>query len=196
MQPEEVVTMLNEYFTIMVEIVFSCNGMLDKFVGDQLMAVFGHMSADAEGAKNGVLAALKMQQATEALMQKRAADNLPTFQIGIGINTGSAIIGNVGSENRMDYTVIGDTVNAASRLEEQAKAGEIIIGEQTYKHMPEKIQVKNRIELPVKNRLQPVACYTIKRKTLSATPQQDKRSTKHRTTFQKGTSCGVAVAPA
>jgi len=196
MQPEDVVTMLNEYFTIMVEIVFSCNGMLDKFVGDQLMAVFGHMSGDAEGAKNGVLAALKMQQATEALMRKRAGDNLPTFQIGIGINTGSAIIGNVGSENRMDYTVIGDTVNAASRLEEQAKAGEIIIGEQTYRHMPGTIQVKNRIELPVKNRLQPVACYTIRQKTLSTAPQQGKRSTNHRPTFHKRANRGVVVAPA
>lgn len=178
MKPEEVVTMLNEYFTIMVEIVFSCNGMLDKFVGDQLMAVFGHMSGDAEGAKNGVLAALKMQQETEALMRKRAGEHLPTFQIGIGINTGSAIIGNVGSENRMDYTVIGDTVNAAARLEEQAKAGEIIIGEQTYKHMPDSIQVKNRLELPVKNRLQPVACYTIKKKPFSTAPQRIKKTTR------------------
>ncbi|HHD64823.1 MAG TPA: adenylate/guanylate cyclase domain-containing protein [Desulfobulbaceae bacterium] len=196
MQPEEVVTMLNEYFTIMVEIVFSCNGMLDKFVGDQLMAVFGHMSGDAEGAKNGVLAALKMQQATEALMQKRAGNHQPTFQIGIGINTGSAIIGNVGSENRMDYTVIGDTVNAAARLEEQAKAGEIIIGEQTYKHMPRTIQVKNRIELPVKNRLQPVACYTIKRKTIVTEPKRDKPSAQHSSSLHGTTHQSVIIAPA
>lgn len=172
MDPEEVVTMLNEYFTIMVEIVFSCKGMLDKFVGDQLMAVFGHLSDEREGARHAVLASLKMQRATQKLMHKRSKKNLPTFQIGIGINTGSTIIGNVGSDNRMDYTVIGDTVNAAARLEEQAEPGEIVIGERTYRHMPKNVLVKNRLELQVKNRVQPVICYTIENKSASAISRQ------------------------
>ena len=161
MAPEEVVTMLNEYFSVMVEIVFACNGMLDKFVGDQLMAVFGHMSTEKRGARDAVHAALKMQRAAQKLMHRRTEKNLPTFRIGIGINTGNTIIGNVGSENRMDYTVIGDTVNAAARLEEQAGPGEIVIGERTYTHMPKKLRVKNRRALQVKNRRQPVVCYTI-----------------------------------
>ena len=161
MMPEEVVTMLNEYFSIMVEIIFARGGMLDKFVGDQLMAVFGHMTKEKQGARDAVLAAMKMQRAVKELMRQRRKNNLPTFQIGIGINTGNTIIGNVGSENRMDYTVIGDTVNAAARLEEQAGPGEIVIGERTYSHMPKKLRVKNRRALQVKNRRQPVVCYTI-----------------------------------
>ncbi|HHB77420.1 MAG TPA: adenylate/guanylate cyclase domain-containing protein, partial [Desulfobulbus sp.] len=172
MAPEEVVTMLNEYFSIMVEIIFACNGMLDKFVGDQLMAVFGHMSTEKRGARDAVHAALKMQRAAQNLMLRRTEKNLPTFKIGIGINTGNTIIGNVGSVNRMDYTVIGDTVNAAARLEEQAGPGEIVIGEQTYTHMPKKLRVKNRRSLQVKNRIQPVVCYTIENKSSSITREQ------------------------
>ena len=125
------------------------------------MAVFGHMAKEKQGARDAVLAAMKMQRAVKELMRRRRKNNLPTFQIGIGINTGNTIIGNVGSENRMDYTVIGDTVNAAARLEEQAGPGEIVIGERTYAHMPKKLRVKNRRALQVKNRRQPVVCYTI-----------------------------------
>jgi class 3 adenylate cyclase len=161
MTPEKVVTMLNHYFSVMVEIIFSCNGMLDKFVGDQLMAVFGHLSDEKRGARDAVLAALKMQRAMKNVQQALAEQDLPAFQIGIGINTGKAIIGSVGSTNRQDYTVIGDAVNTAARLEEQAGPGEIIIGERTYSHLPDSIQVKNRLSLRVKNRMEPVVCYTI-----------------------------------
>ncbi len=172
MAPEDVVTMLNEYFSIMVEIIFSHGGMLDKFVGDQLMAVFGHMTTEKQGARDGVLAALKMQQAVKKLMRRRRKNNLPTFRIGIGINTGSTIIGSVGSENRMDYTVIGDTVNAAARLEEQAGPGEIVIGERTYIHMPKRLRVKNPRALQVKNRRKPVVCYTIDNGSTATTNKQ------------------------
>ncbi len=172
MEPEEVVTMLNEYFSEMVEIVFDYNGMLDKFVGDQLMAVFGHMSTESQGARDAVRAALKMQRVVKTLMRRRTERNLPTFRIGIGINTGNTIIGNVGSENRMDYTVIGDTVNAAARLEEQAGPGEIVIGEGTYTHMDGELQVKNRRALQVKNRIQPVVCYTLENKPIAARNKQ------------------------
>ncbi len=161
MSPEKVVTMLNHYFSVMVEIIFSCNGMLDKFVGDQLMAVFGHMSNEKQGARDAVLAALKMQRAMKNLQQTLKKQGLPIFQIGIGINTGKAIIGSVGSKNRQDYTVIGDAVNTAARLEEQAGPGEIIIGERTYNHLPDSILVKNRLSLHVRNRMEPVICYTI-----------------------------------
>jgi len=161
MSPEKVVNLLNSYFSVMVEIIFSCNGMLDKFVGDQLMAVFGHMSDEKAGARDAVLAALKMQRAMKKLQQTLKEQNLPIFQIGIGINTGKAIIGSVGSKNRQDYTVIGDAVNTAARLEEQAGPGEIIIGQQTHKHLPDSIQIKQRLSLTVRNRMEPVICYTI-----------------------------------
>lgn len=164
MRPEDVVAMLNEYFSIMVEIIFKNNGMLDKFAGDQLMAVFGHISGETEGAKHALLCALEMQQAVDELMSQRAKKRLPLFQVGIGINTGSVIIGNVGSENRMDYTVIGNTVNIAARLEEQAKGGEIYIGDRTLGFLPKSIKIDKRFELKAKNCSKPIVCHRVMRR--------------------------------
>lgn len=161
MEPEEVVAMLNQYFSRMVDIVFRHNGMLDKLVGDQLMAIFGHISDEQQGANDAVFAAMEMHEAVNQLMHTRAAQRLLTFQIGIGINTGSAIFAHVGSENRKDYTVIGDTVNAASRLEKHARGGETVIGQQTCNHLSGSIQVGRRADLKVKNRSKPVACYKV-----------------------------------
>ncbi len=179
MAPEDVVAMLNEYFSIMVEIVFKHNGMLDKFVGDQLMAVFGHMSDEARGVEDGLQAALEMQEATDRLMEQRAKNHQPIFQVGIGMNTGNAIIGNVGSENRMDYTVIGDTINAGARFEKLAKGGEIIIGEQTFIRRPRSIKLNKRLKLTVRNRSVPVVCYMVDRKGCMAALQQHEKSTNH-----------------
>lgn len=161
MEPEDVVAMLNEYFSEMVDIIFQYNGMLDKFAGDQIMAVFGHTQDAEEGARNAVQAAFVMQEATGKLMRQRASQGLPVFEVGIGINTGSAIIGNLGSENRMDYTVIGDAVNAAARLEEQAKGGQVVLGEQTYGYVCDLVQVGSSEMLQVRNRTEPLRCYTV-----------------------------------
>ncbi len=95
------------------------------------------------------------------MMEKRRQDGLEYFEVGIGINTGNAIIGNIGSANRMDYTVIGDCVNVAARLEEMAKGGEIIIGEQTYLETTGAFAFECRGEVFVKNKLEPVVCYTV-----------------------------------
>ena len=162
MPPEEVVAMLNEYFTLMTEIIFKYNGMLDKFVGDQIMAVFGHISDEKSGARSAVRTALEMQKATVALMRRRAQKGLPVFQVGIGINTGSAILASVGSTNRQDYTVIGDTVNIAARFEQYAGGREIVIGEQTSGHLPKKMPLSARQEVQMKNRIQPIACYILR----------------------------------
>ncbi len=161
MEPEEVVAMLNEFFSIMTDILFKYNGMLDKFVGDQIMAVFGHISDEISGARSAVRAGVAMQKATARLMRKRAKKNQPLFEIGIGINTGSAILASVGSDNRKDYTVIGDTVNTAARLESHAKGREIVIGERTCSHLPQKLPRSARQELKMRNRSEPLACYTL-----------------------------------
>ena len=161
MEPEEVVAMLNEFFSIITDILFKYNGMLDKFVGDQVMAVFGHISDEKSGARSAVRAGIEMQKATATLMEERAKKNYPLFEIGIGINTGSAILASVGSENRMDYTVIGDTVNTAARLEGHAAGWEIVIGERTCNHLPKKLPRSARQELKMRNRSEPLACYTL-----------------------------------
>ena len=161
MPAEEVIEMLNQFFSVMVDIVFRNNGILDKFVGDQLMAVFGIIASNNSPPYDAVKAAIEMQKATQDLMKQRAKEGKETFEIGIGINTGTVIVGNVGSENRMDYTVIGDSVNIAARLQQTAKGGEIIIDElsssQTKNHFP----IKGKGILSVKNKKAPIICYEV-----------------------------------
>ena len=164
MPAEDVVSMLNEYFTAMVDVIFRNNGVLDKFVGDGLMAVFGLLTSDnVAHYHNAVKAAVEMQGVAEKLMNVRTMLRKQTFDIGIGINTGVAIVGNVGSINRMDYTVIGDCVNTASRLQEVSKGGEIIIGESTYKVVKDLFSIQHQGKIKLKNKKQPVKYYKVVR---------------------------------
>ena len=163
MEAEEVVSILNDFFGVVVDIIFANNGILDKFVGDQLMAVFGHIGSDNSAPYYAVKAAIEMQAATEDLMKARSKEGKETFEIGIGINTGSSIVGNVGSENRMNYTVIGDSVNVAARLEHIAKGGEIIIAEETYLQTQGRFHIQKKGKLRVKNKTEPVMCYEVLR---------------------------------
>jgi len=161
MAPEEVIAMLNEHFNAMVDVIFKYNGVLDKFIGDELMAVFGLMEEADAGSLNAVYCAMEMRQVVRQLAQRRRAAGLPAFEIGIGINTGEVVVGNLGSKNRMDYTVIGDTVNVASRLESIAKGQHIVVGESTYQNCMEEIPMHPRKEVRVKNRKEPVKCYEL-----------------------------------
>ena len=163
MDAQDVLAMLNEFFGILVDIVFKNNGMLDKFLGDQLMAVFGLIPHENNAAYYAVKTAIEMQDATEALMKIRDKQKKDAFEIGIGINTGNCIVGNVGAEKRMDYTVIGDSVNIAARLQQMAKGGEIIIGEKTYHQFQGRFRAEEKGEIFVKNKTEPVICYNVLR---------------------------------
>lgn len=163
MGAEDVVAMLNQFFGAMVDIIFRNSGILDKLVGDQLMAVFGPIPSENNAPYDAVKSAIEMQDATEALMKVRGKQNKETFKIGIGINTGSSIVGNIGAENRMDYTVIGVSVNVASRLEHMAKGGEIIIGKQTFSQTQGSFRMEEKGEIHVRNKTEPVMCYNVLR---------------------------------
>jgi adenylate cyclase len=163
MAAEEVVGMLNEYFSVMVDIIFKNSGLLDKFVGDQLIAVFGLVENEGNAPANAIRTAIEIQAVTDAMRRRRMAAGLEYFELGIGINTGTGIIGNIGSANRMDYTVIGDCVNVAARLEQMARGGEIIIGEQTHLANTENFAFECRGRVHVKNKLEPVVCYHVLR---------------------------------
>lgn len=163
MSAEDVVLMLNQYFSVMVDIIFKNNGLLDKFVGDQLIAVFGLVESPGNPSEDAIRTAIEMQDAADVIMKGRLQANQEIFDVGIGINTGVAIIGNIGSANRMDYTVIGDCVNIAARLEQMAQGGEIIIGEQTFIENPGRFTMESRGEVYVKNKLEPVVCYNVLR---------------------------------
>jgi adenylate cyclase len=132
MAPEAVVEVLNTYFTEMVDLVFRFQGTLDKFVGDALMAVFGVPLPLPQAASRAVECALAMQR---HLRQMQAAGLTPIQGMRIGINTGEAIVGNIGSHRRMDFTVVGDAVNVAARLQELAKEVEAdtLVSEATFK---------------------------------------------------------------
>jgi class 3 adenylate cyclase len=163
MAAEEVVSMLNQFFDIMVDIIFKYNGVLDKFVGDQLMAIFGLVPSANHHSFDAISAAIEMQEATERLMKERTSKEKETFGVGIGINTGSAIVGNVGSHNRMNYTAIGDSVNVASRLQQIAKSGEIITGKETCNQAKECFKTVKKGNIQVKNRMEPLEYYSILR---------------------------------
>lgn len=131
MKPERVVEILNEYFTRVTDVIFDYGGTLDKYIGDAVMAVFGAPISKGNDAANAANAALQIQRLLIELNRDAAARHWPELRVGIGINTGVVTAGNIGSLRRLDYTVIGDTVNIASRLTSNAKPGQILVSDST-----------------------------------------------------------------
>ena len=129
MDAREVVQLLNEFFTAMSAVIFHCGGTVDKFIGDCVMALFGAPVPSARSADDALAAAIAMQKRAMQLNAHRAALGLREFHIGIGLHTGPAVVGNIGSADRVQYTAIGDTVNVASRLVSRAEPGRIIVSE-------------------------------------------------------------------
>ena len=161
--PEEVVGFLNEYFESMIDVIFRNKGTLDKFLGDGLMVLFGAPLEDAEQEINAVRAAVEMQQELRRLSRKWLRDLKAEIRVGIGIHTGQAIVGNVGSDKRMEYTAIGDTVNVASRLETSTKVVgvPILVSETTYETVRSEFPFEDRGAISVKGRNAPIAVYSI-----------------------------------
>jgi len=168
--PENVVDLLNEYFTAMTEVIFKWEGTLDKFMGDAIMAFWGAPLPQYGHAERALNCAIEMIKTLRALHQKWTAEARPILKIGIGINTGEALVGNIGAEGKkMDYTVIGDNVNLASRLEGLNKQfnSEILISEFTFDELKEKIQFQGLIdieplgEISVKGKEKPVKIYKV-----------------------------------
>lgn len=161
MNVNEIVEMLNEHFTEMTNIIFQYGGTLDKFIGDSVMAVFGSPFPSDNDEYNAIMAAQAMQRAMKKRNAIRKQRNKIPYQIGIGINTGEVITGNIGSPQKMDYTVIGDTVNLAARLQGIAKGGEIRVGEETYLLIKDKFNFNLCEEVLLKNISDPVQCYSV-----------------------------------
>lgn len=163
-QPEDVVRQLNEYFSRMVQVLFVHRGTLDKFVGDMVMALFGAPLDDPDHAEHAVQAALAMSSALDDLNRQWASEGRPALDIGIGINTGEMVAGNIGSDTIMSYTVIGDAVNLAARLESLNKdyASRVIISDATRLMLKGQYDVRPLGEVAVKGKSQSVAIYEVK----------------------------------
>lgn len=141
--PEIIVGLLNRYFSMVSEIIFRHGGTLDKYIGDGLMAMFGAPYVTELDAIQAVRAAVEMQKAMVGFTEQLVSEGLPAISIGIGINTGPAIVGYIGSETRLDYTAIGDTVNTAARLESLAQPGQIVISENTMQVLDESFMLNS-----------------------------------------------------
>jgi adenylate cyclase len=160
--PEKVVGLLNRYFSAMSEIIFAHGGTLDKYIGDGLMAIFGAPTATPEDAKNALKTAVTMQRRLTTLNKELESENYSRINVGIGLHTGVATIGYIGSEQRSEYTAIGDTVNLASRLESTARGGQILVSEATARAGSDLFTFLPQESLTVKNRLQPVSLFEVK----------------------------------
>ncbi len=161
--PEALVAQLNEYFTAMVEVLFRHGGTLDKFVGDMVMGLFGAPVADPRHADHAVAAAVEMLARLRALNAKWATEGRPTLDIGVGINSGEMIAGNIGSDTIMSYTVIGDAVNLGSRLESLNKEYDthILISQGTLDRLTREVKTRLVGDVTVKGKSQPVVVHEV-----------------------------------
>jgi class 3 adenylate cyclase/CheY-like chemotaxis protein len=165
MEPQRVVSFLNVYMTAMTGIIEAEQGIIDKFIGDGIMAIFTRQGEDDNHALRAVRSGLRMQQKLGELRNdwKRYRPELAALQIRIGINTGEVVAGNIGSETRMDYTVVGDNVNVAARIESVCRAGEVYISESTYLDVRDAVAATKMEPISVKNRVQPVQTYAVRK---------------------------------
>ena len=165
-RPEEVVELLNRYFSLQVDVVFSHGGSLDKFIGDCIMALWGAPLDDPDHARHAVACALDMADTLQAFKRELGAEQLD-FDVGIGLHSGAAVVGFIGSEKRREYTAIGDTVNLASRIEGLTKEAKrrILVSRDTMERCGDAFDFVSCGTFPVKGRAQPVELFEPRRKT-------------------------------
>lgn len=186
--PQDTVCLLNEYFSIMVDIIFKYKGTLDKYIGDAIMAVFGAPFSTGEDPDRAVKTAIDMLEALGEFNRERKSEVKESISIGIGINSNEVLSGNIGSLKRMDYTVIGDGVNLAARLESANKlyGTSILMSEFTYKGLRDSYVCREVDLIRVKGKIRPVGIYQI-------LDYYDKKSFPYRDDvlelFQKGLTC-------
>jgi adenylate cyclase len=145
----------------MTEIIFSFGGTLDKFIGDGLMALFGAPTATPLDASNALNAAVDMQRRIIEINMDLKAEGFQEIGVGIGLHTGEATVGYIGSDRRSEYTAIGDTVNLASRLESNAKGGQILLSDSTARAATTAYELAPREAITVKNRVTPVPLFEV-----------------------------------
>jgi len=169
LQPTEVLDLLNRYFAKVVERVTARGGTVNKFMGDAMMCIWGAPKLAENPEREAVLCALEIQDAARAISEERRGRGLPAVSFGIGINAGEAVAGNLGADERLEYTVIGDAVNLAQRLESQAREGEVLISQDVFVKVSHLVEALRREPVKLKGKAQPVPLWEVRRLKAVAT---------------------------
>lgn len=159
--PNVMVAALNKYHSAMNAVIDEYNGILDKFMGDGIMVVFLSEGEEDNHALRAVQCGISMQRAVAEMDKEWMEEGLGHLSIRVGVNTGEVISGSIGADTRMDYTVVGDTVNVASRLESNGKPGGVLLSDSAFKHIKDDIEAQELEPLHVKNRVEPVKVYLV-----------------------------------
>ena len=159
--PEEVVAALNDFYSLMIDLTIKNEGYINKFLGDAVMAIFGAPTAYPDHCFRAVRTALAMQAGVAELSVKRLSEGKDAITVGIGISAGEVVAGSVGTESQMEYTVIGDKVNLAARLESNAKPGQILVSESTYRQVADQVGARCLGTIYVKGREEAVVVFEI-----------------------------------
>lgn len=160
-EPEEVVSILNDYLTLCAKSIFAYGGTLDKYIGDAAMALYNAPMDLDNHQLRAVQTAWAMHEGAQPLQKKLEEKFGKTVRFGVGIHTGSAIVGNIGANFRMDYTAIGDTVNTAARIESNSKPGQILISQEVYDHVKDYVEVTDIGQIQVKGKAQALQVYQV-----------------------------------
>ncbi len=165
MTAEEVSVILNEYFSEIEPIITKYNGVINKFIGDAVMAIFGEPIQDLNHPQNAVRCACAMLKKVDQLQDKWLAEGKPKIEIGVGTNTGEAFVGNIGSEKRLEYTVIGDTVNLASRIESYNKVYKtnMLISSSTYSYVADIVDTIKIADVTIRGKAKKMDIYEVLR---------------------------------
>ncbi|MBI3184397.1 MAG: GAF domain-containing protein [Myxococcales bacterium] len=184
LDPEQLLVQLNELFAAISEVINDCHGIVDKFIGDAVMALFGVPNSRGNDALNAVTAAVRIQQAVRKINARSATAGRRPVALGIGVNSGEAVVGNVGSQQRMEYTAVGDTINLASGVEATTSTYRtgILITEHTRVHLGEAFGVRQLESIRVGGRARPVRLYEV----LGRSEQMDPDQAALLETFQRG----------
>jgi class 3 adenylate cyclase len=159
--PEEMVLLLNRYLGRMSDIILKYDGMIDEFVGDAILSFFGVPEKQRDDPARAVACALTMQNALQALNDEIMAEGYPALEMGIGINTGSVIVGNIGSELRAKYGIVGTVVNRTARIESNTVGGQVLIGEPTYRLLRELVKADPPRSVAMKGLKSPLVYYSV-----------------------------------
>ena len=159
--PEEMVRILNRYLEAMTQVIQEYDGVIDEFIGDAILTVFGIPEEKADDPARAVACALAMQQTLAGLNRDFVADGLPPLEMGIGINTGPVVVGNLGSEARTKYGIVGAVVNFASRIESNTIGGQVLVGEATYAKVNAQVAAEPPMTVMMKGFKRPLVCYPV-----------------------------------